>query len=247
MDIVDIDLPRVDVLPRASRTYLDARVAEGAIEVGDENYNDYLRALAFPEKSFGRVQMLVGELNRFSVTAETAKHPQVRKGYDVLQNFVENIKPQLDANGVSLYLYGSMRFDDPQHLDYDLVAARTAESPNLMQLTEDWQHILNQQWVGIGDEGHISGFTLDNFRKVCQRINNENDYIEDRAFWIDLEATNTCNVLIGNPIFADESTVDAYRNEILDLASKTPLMAALMDSVLSGTLKDRQERRMAKE
>lgn len=234
-----------DILRPDAKTLLESKVAQGELRKGDGSYLHYIQMLSSPETAYQQMPGLLEDLKKYSVTEETATNDRVREGYNLLRKFVTKIKPDLDQHNAAILTHGSMRFDDPHNLDFDLDILTENETPSLKKIERNWAFDLNKDWGKIGDEGHIAVFSVEELMRICNKLKSDDlSYINENQFWIELAAMDASNILIGNPLYsANPALVEKAQQEIMIQASETPLMASLMNIVLAGTLEDRQERR----
>ena len=69
----------------------------------------------------------------------------VRKGWEVLEKFVESKSSELKKKDVIAIAYGSMIFDDANNLDYDVLLVSEHDNPDMYRVyAVDWNKEMNE-------------------------------------------------------------------------------------------------------
>lgn len=239
-------LSELEAVPPIVRTFLNGALERNRLlYIYRRDVKHYLDAVAFPERALEKLHTLVKALNKYSVTPQTATNPRVQQGYEVLSEFTRRVHPILSDTGAVVFVYGSMRYDDPVNLDYDLKIVTDRHSPGLKWLYRDWTDELDDEWKTLGPDGNLTYLSIEQLEHHCRAIaDNDTSYVYKNAGLIDFEFGGASIVFSGYPLYAaDSSLVPRFQQQVVQLTSNTPLLTGAMIVELSDVLKVRRERR----
>ena len=190
------------------------------------------------------IQEYLEQLNKFSTKPEQAKHKEVRQGWQILSAFFSQ-KYVLQRRGVVPLVYGSLLYDDPRNLDFDVMLVGINQDNIIAELSNQWYYELIQLWLN-DREGDLPYLTFDNIQKYIQLLQYSKNpkQIFHQARDIDLTFGRLSRVLNGTPLYSkDESLLLNYRGNAWLLIQQEPLLAALVAYELAETLLIRKQRR----
>jgi hypothetical protein len=145
-------------------------------------------------------------------------------------------------------IYGSIRYDDPVNLDFDVAIIAEHKDMDFKRLISAWSNQLSDIW-DVGKGGHFGYMTLDSLQRYCDAIKNgESDYINGNAPLMEADFGDAASIINGYTGFTGNSDLVAnYRQRILNMAYANPLMGASVALTLQGTLSERRSRRLFKD
>ena len=206
----------------------------------------YCECLLNPQATLNNIDHFVVALEGYRVTELTARNPRIQRAWSALRRFVEDVKPTLIAQGAALWVYGSMVYDDPGHLDYDILLTSETFTHEFNQRTvrELMDLLENQYWFpeNIGTEGHITCLSLGLLKKFCLSFQRgDRDSVVAKWSYIHQEFHEPSILLTGVPYFLPNSqSPDELRNRVRQLISQNPMLAAIAATDLEETLLIRQ-------
>jgi hypothetical protein len=206
----------------------------------------YANLLKTPNLVQETIPSLVSQLQQFTVTPEQATHPEVRYGREILRRFFELKQPILRKYDIIPFVYGSLLYDDPHHLDYDIVLFGQHFVPEVQQLaTIYWPDEINE--LGSNDrEVQLTYTTLQQIEAFVELFSDDTHVhkINTAAFDIQCLMADVSIVFSGSPIIDnDTSLLPALRERCTMLMHQEPLVAAVAVYDFQDTLRVRQERR----
>lgn len=207
-------------------------------------YINFLQRKDFLEKI---IQEHLQQLNKFSTKPEQAKHKEVQQGWQILRTFFSQ-KYILQHRRSIPIVYGSLLYDDPRNLDFDVIIVGINRDNIIAELSNRWHYELIQLWLN-DREGDLPYLTFDNIERYVQLLQYSEDpkQLFHHARDIDLTFGRLSRVLNGSPLYSrDESQLLNYRRKAWLLIQQEPLLAALVAYELSETLALRNERRNLK-
>jgi len=150
----------------------------------------------------------------------------------------------LKHENVVVVVYGSMLYDDPVNLDFDLECFTDRENKKVKKeiLFGNMQRDLTDRWT-IGTEGHISYGSLERIELHLKKIKESNDYTGKNAWSIygDFSRLSTLTTAYAG-FTPNERLPDELRRKASRLI-KEPFIGATVIKELQDTLSIREERR----
>lgn len=229
-------------------------------------YLNVLKEYTYGDVSISNIVSLLS-LDKYELKAEAERQIQrinelkidrnksskkVRKAWQVLENFVDSKSSTIKENELIPIAYGSIVFDDVRHLDYDLLLASRNEKPNMSGFLKTWDEELNDEWSGVGEEGHTAYFSIDRLRNRCRAFQEElTEYVDRYAEDIDDDFVHATIIMMGEVISSNDSDKEKeskklheIREQIWDLAQETPELMAAIAFNLQQTVVERETRRL---
>lgn len=206
----------------------------------------YAHLLKTPNLAEKEIPSLITQLQQFAVTPENATHVTVRAGREILRRFFEQKHSVLYKYGVIPIVYGSLLYDDPHNLDYDVVLLGQQYNPDMKKLSVfDWLNELNEQWLN-DREGHLSYVTLEKIEKYAKLFGDDTHIRQIKLNTFDIQQlmSDVSIIFSGSPVLKnDTSLLPALRGRCTTLMSQEPLLPAIVTFDLRDTLRVRHERR----
>lgn len=156
-------------------------------------------------------------------------------------------------------VYGSMRYDDPKNLDFDITVATQTHSPVLDECvygSNDWTLRLSELWESHmnDNDGHISYVHFDTIEQAARDFELlDIDELGGNAFRLEEKLSDPSTVLTGYPIFAADARephqrlfsplVKAMQEKAYALCMQYSPIAVHTAAALEDCLKIRWERR----
>lgn len=201
------------------------------------------------ENRFNSFTTLVDNINMYKVNKNYASF-RTKKAWETLEDFFLSKSEDLKKYELIPLVYGSIIFDDPKNLDYDLLLVSDTNK-NMDKLVDTWNYELNEMWKNVGSCGHFSHLDL-----VPLQINafftNSNliDYVENHAEMIDFTFMDTGALFTGETININNSSfleinnkLPLFREKTLKIAKKSPILLSTVIRNLQQTLIIRETRR----
>lgn len=244
--MIDVDeITGWNSLPRTYQTYFDTLSNERNL-VGRDGIEQAMPYLLSPEKIMPEIDSMIESLYAFSVTPETAKNPKVVEAWKLLKTFRENNERFLIRNNLAVFVYGSMIYDDPRNLDYDIKVVGYEDDPNLSHIVNLWAYQLDEPWRKVGTpQGNFGYRSIESLERHLKAFNDGDiSYIDHNCELIEGILSETSIMLTGYPLFMPSPEVySGLKERISKLASASPLLGYDILQELKATLAIRVERR----
>ena len=117
---IDILYPNWDKLPGIAQAYIRPLV-EDIDYYKKPTATSLCELILSPSKIPGSIVESHRSLSQYEVIPETATNPRVKAGHQILNRFFQEKTQYMQDNRIVVGVYGSLRYDDPQSLDYDLI------------------------------------------------------------------------------------------------------------------------------
>jgi len=239
-------------LDSITQVYL-ARIGSESGAFRTESIERRMELLLQPDLLEQRISTTLAQLKPFAKTPNTATNPGVRKGWKVLRSFVKESAPILRRQEAVVLVAGSLVYDDPKNLDYDLDIITLKENPIMTTIDHLWQPTLNESWKKIGSEGHIGYTNLELLKTHCGSLKQERrDYVQEMGEIMALDFSIASSIFNGYPLFTPDAhshgsqqnsaLLKFMRETMLTLSRLTPIMATEILLDLEECLSIRRER-----
>lgn len=162
---------------------------------------------------------------------------RTKAAWTKLREFFETKSQILQTHRILPIVYGSIIFDDPKHLDYDVLLVTGQDNEQVAKLELSWEPELDEQWRSIGSPGHIDYLSMERLRGHAKTVGSKK--FSD-PFAIDSDFKHASIVLAGLPL--GDGAV-SYRQEIWSLAQENPVLMAYVTLKLKETIALREVRR----
>lgn len=205
-------------------------------------------SLLASKERFILLQNVLNNLKTYKVKRICSTN-KVKEGWQIIEDFLSEKSQTLIREDTIPLLYGSMIFDDPKNLDYDLFLVSNHKSSINYDLLTKWELDLDRKWQKIGTPGHISYLSLDAVQINASLIHsNCAEYAEKYAEMVDFDFMNVGIVLIGesfkNDIFSGvNSQIPLLQDRIINIANKSSILMGTIIRNLQETLIVRETRR----
>jgi hypothetical protein len=206
----------------------------------------YARFLHIPDLVQTTIPDLVTQLQQFAVTPEQATHHDVRLGRQILCSFFEKKQSELHKHNIIPLVYGSLLYDDPHNLDYDVILFGQQYKPYIEAMSVfDWSDEINALWMNDSG-GHITYVTRQQIESFVGFFRNDTheSKINEAALDIEILLGDISVIFSGSPILThDASLLPTIREHCTTLMLQEPLIPALVTHDLQEALQVRQIRR----
>lgn len=235
-------------IPQLSPVYerlLQNLLEDSGVSIGE--VEDLRNLMLSPDKTKIKMLETLSVLDGFAVNPETAKNPRVKEGYKTLKTIIENNIDVLRMVGASLVVRGSLRYDDPNHMDLDC---------GIFTLKKD--SIFKRRISKLSDEMVVSWkvhdhnterpilVTMEDFNKHVEALeNNDLAYVSLRAedIYVDFYIFAS-SILNGYTIFSPVANREQFlKTKVLEMCDRSPFVLACVCIGLQTTLNKRLERR----
>jgi len=213
-----------------------------------ETIEGYIELLLSPSQIEEKIITALNVLNNLAVTPDTAIHPLVHQGYQMVDSFLTEKTRLLKQHRGVFFVYGSMRFDDPHNLDLDSVVITEIENVVLRVLCETyWTDELVSLWgTRLNRDTDGPGYTsVERLNQHCKQIKNRNSrYLSKNAVFIEGDFDFASSALTGFPYYLpNPQTVETIKKSVFGLSIKNPLMGSAIYMSLAQCIEDRLSRR----
>ena len=226
--------------PPHYRAFFKGIVDDGG--AGIRRIEEYARILERPNISRDIISVS-HQLGTFITIPELADHPNVKQGREILSNFFEPKKAILKKNNAIPLVYGSLIYDDPVHLDFDVQIFGMGSRTNIP--VAGWETELVTIWQNE-EEGHLRLRTVDEYTHYLRLFQNIQGFSDlyTYATRIDEAIEDIGIAFAGVPIF-DEDTKQQQKlqRSFMALFEEDPIFAVLPLHALEGALQTRLDRR----
>lgn len=224
---------------------LDALLKDSGVSISE--VEDLRNLMLSPNKTKGKMLETLSVLDGFSVNPETAKNPRVKEGYKTLKKIIDRNTTALKLAGASLVVRGSLRYDDPNHMDLDcgiftlkddyFVKMRMSVLSD--QMVENWQR------YDKNTERPIL-VTFETLNKHIEAIeNSDNHYIDvlSEDIYVDFSIFAS-SILNGYTIFSPVTNREQFlKTKVLEMCDRSPFVLACVCMGLEKCLEIRLKRR----
>lgn len=222
---------------------------------------DYTDLLLFPRKIEPAIQTSISSLKDYQVTDRTAQNPRIHRAWAAMGEFVQTIQEELRRKQILFCVYGSMIFDDPRNLDYDvlLVTSRYRQDLDFGQQSMEWDRQLRDEFWNpnkIGHEGSIAYSSLDILRSTASLVSRAGpEYIVENLDRLTITRACDAGIILSAYLFwspdkpdrnsSNESeTLKRIQKEIWGLVRKSPLFGIMLLEQLDECIDERKRRRL---
>jgi len=185
-------------------------------------------------------------LRMFQTPPEIARHDGVRKGWELLREYFQSKRMMFKKAGVVPLIYGSMEYDDPVNLDFDILLVGVRDYAHIDVFANEYHSdlIFGRKWLN-NNEGHVSYTSIEKLDELIHMVREgDNEQIEMDAWRIDDQFGNASVVLSGVPLYPeDASALVPLQKAIWQRVQREPLLAAVVAQSLMETVEARMERR----
>jgi hypothetical protein len=192
------------------------------------------------EQLKSEAKLALDRLGELKIRSDRAS-ARTKEAWVKLNSFFSSRKSEMDTLGVAPIVYGSVIFDDPKLLDFDILLVTEDFGDEVERKIDIWMNDLNQVWKNPVKEGHMEHLSLERLRMHCNAFNNNqidvNTYTE-----IDFDAA--AKVLSGDSL---TQSTEKYKEEIWKLAEETPVLMAYIVLMLNQTIGLHEARRLGVE
>ncbi|NCN82753.1 MAG: hypothetical protein GW947_02185 [Candidatus Pacebacteria bacterium] len=242
--MTELPTPNWDLLPPLSRSFVKPLLGEYHSERTIlPLFNLLLNPNSIPEV----IADTRRALETLQVNPDSAKSPRVIEGYRVLKVFFTERLQYLRDNKIVVLVYGSMRYDDPVNLDYDILCVVPSHAKEFVSTLIDWMKELDHPWDSlVGYGGHLTFVGLEDIREYATEIGNGNlEFITSNCMDISMDMMGAAILITGYAGFTPDPKLCAeYRQRVLELASTNAILQASIAENLLSVLTIRQERRV---
>lgn len=232
--------PLITALPGNYRAFLSGATQNQADAL------DYAQQLHRKDLITSVIPQALETLRMFQSPPELAEHEGVRAGWQLLRDYFQSKRMMFRKAGVVPLIYGSMQYDDPVNLDFDILLAGTRDYPHIEDFANEYHSdlIFGRKWLN-NNEGHVSYTSLEKLDELTHMLHGgDNDEIAMNAWRIDDQFGNASVVLSGVPLYPeDASALAALQKGVWQRTQKEPLLAAVVAQNLMETLEARMSRR----
>jgi len=217
----------------------------------DQLYVDGIGGLCALSKDerLGIFKELVDGLNRYKVGKNKASQ-RIKKAWGVIENYFLSKSEDLKKYSLIPLVYGSVVFDDPRNLDYDLLLVGN-NNKNIDKMLDCWDREFFNQWKDIGSRGHFSYLNFDSLKTSTIFLNsNSTDYAREYAETIDLLFMHAGTLFTGQEVNSNDprfreinDKLPSLREEFFKVAVKNPILMSTIIRNLQETLIVRERRR----
>lgn len=233
-----------DRLPKLYQQYFASLYEEKVY--GTEDIESFIPYLLDPSLNERRIGEVLYALDQYSVTPYTAQNPRVQQAWGTLQEFTQEYHDILARNNAVVSITGSVRYDDPRNLDFDveIYVPKATDEVDSKRLAFEWSDRLTALWpVRVG--GDMTIVSMEDLQRHHQKLQERDaDYFHQNAWEIMLDYMRMDAIFNGylglSPSMAEAREM---QQEIAALLHKNPLMQASALVELQAALHVRRERR----
>jgi hypothetical protein len=191
------------------------------------------------------IRRYIKELNRYAKTPDSVKNTLVQQGWQALRNFLPEMQPVLHRHVAYLFVYGSMIYDDPHYLDFDLLVVGSTPEQEVEDLCSyTWRDKLEAMWPGSG--GHITYLSMEMLKDRIAAIQEGSPeyFAEGGRGSMEGELDESSILLTGYPFYNPHpERLHEWRSYLLEQIECTPLLAAGVAIPLQEAVEIRRKRR----
>ena len=189
---------------------------------------------------------LVSSINRYKINRNNSS-PRVKVAWSVIEKFFSDKNAFLKRENLIPLVYGSVVFDDPCNLDYDLVLVSESQREVEDIIQVQWVDEMEDLWKKVGNGGHFSYVSLDKIKMDCNAFNHGwSKYVREYAEMIDVDFLNASIYFTGELAIPDNESltkVNYLKETLFGFAQKTPILMATIINCLQHTIVTREIRR----
>jgi len=212
--------------------------------VKETETNNFRASLSMSEEQMTvRLNDLMEKHELYKVDRSHAS-PRIQKAWEIMDKFVAGKWQFFQDHEITPVVYGSVTFDDPAHLDFDLALVGVDTREGIEKDLEGWVKELQAGWKAVGTEGHITYTTLeklDGYAKAFQEDKLES--VEEEDYDIFLYLFYGASVLIGNSAYRPEEKGKQFKEKYLEIVKQSPSLLAYTIYNLEESLIERETRR----
>jgi len=190
-----------------------------------------------------KLQKVSEHLAKYQVSPVDAKNRRVIEAWQILNKFAEMSKSDSDKLGLVTVVFGSMVYDDPVNLDYDIcVFSEGVSEPELKDLSNKWEETLNADWRG--DHGYVSYIDLNTISETVNQFSSGREDVFSEALSLYDQSLLASTILTGRVLYSPTPDLPIrFRSRVADYCSVLPLFGAMIIKEIEDTIKIREERR----
>lgn len=225
--------PSIDALSLRYQAFFNGLSGEN---VEQETVLEYISLMENKDLIHTVIPGYLGSLREFSRDDAQVSHEGVRNGRAVLRAYFEPKKPMLKKHGLIPVVYGSLQYNKPRNLDYDLMMLADRYHSHVDRLcTFDWTEELNQRWLN-DREGHVSYNPLSSIKEYTNLISKDSNHrdIYGNAPTIEWAFSSISVALSGMSLFLEDvPRLAGYRQEYSRLLGADRVIPALVTAELA--------------
>ncbi len=225
-------------------------VLEEGSDVSQTDLEEIKNLMFSPQHTSKRIAGILTELEKFAVTPKTAQNPRVKEGLESLKKTIKQNKEALDGARAVVTIRGSLRYDDPNHMDLDCDIFTLKEIQIETRRISIVRKKLYDSWkVFNKDTEYPVHTTMETLALHIQAIeNNDYGYISRNGDLIHYDfSIPASSILNGYVIFSStKDQKDELRRIVFDMCKRSPFAQAAICLGLEKCLDKRLERRKSK-
>ena len=203
----------------------------------DNLYVDGIRELSLlsKEERLSTFKNLLDKTDLYKIDKRKSSN-RVKKAWEVIDNFFLSKAPELLREKITPLVYGSIIFDDPRNLDYDLLLLSNSQR-DINKTVDNWDLELSNKWEEVSNGGgHFSYLALDTLQMNCNIVNsNMVEYAQKYAEMIDFDFINVSITFTGVLVNQNDKRFIEINKQLpkvqeraLNIANQSPILMSTM-------------------
>ena len=240
-----VSVKEADKDPIRAEEYIEELVMGGYLE--DRHIGPVMDMVRKPEVIPGLLDEQLQRLQQYRVHPVNSDKHNIAEAWDIIRRKLYGQENNLTAANGMVMLFGSMIYDDPKNLDYDLASlVYTKMKPEREQLLIDSIKYRDESISDIwpfGSAGAISYVHMPTLYRRARAVTNLYFAVRHIDEYL-IDATHGSTLLTGLPLIqTSKKDLVTLQNELKIQAAQNPLLGAIMLNNLEKTEDVRKRRR----
>lgn len=237
-------------LLNSSYNFFFDEIEDRHIAYPDEAYLPYI--LLPKDKALAQIEDYIAALRAYRVTPETARNDKVRLAHRLVLPFLDEQSELLKKHQITtVYLGGSLIYDDPRNCDVDLRFFTLAKPVYIDEISNTFESLNPSLKANFGDRSTIETpiISIANINSVINML--ENDSFKTQyhklpfsIYDADFILSNASYPLTALPIWEeDHNRAEDLTSKTLEMLSNSTMLRSFVLDSLKETLDERVKRR----